>query len=168
MATRDASGETDLAPVTSPGDGLLHPIALGAIALLVLNDQVLKRVAPGLVTGKLSDVAGLVFFPLFLVALVEVGQSLLGNWRGPSHRVLIGACVATGIVFTLVKTTPLGEQVYEQGLGLLQWPFAALDAVLAGQALPTAYAVQSTQDATDLMTLPAVGVAYLVGRRRVN
>jgi hypothetical protein len=168
MEPRDAGGETDRAQVASPGDGLLDPVALGAIALLVLNDQILKRVAPGLLTGKLSDVAGLVFFPLFLVALVEVAQSLLGRWRGPSHRVLIVACVATGIVFMLVKTTPLGEQVYEQGLGLLQWPFAALDAVLAGRALPAAYAVQSTQDISDLVALPALALAYLVGRRRLN
>ena len=43
---------------------LATPIAIFAIALLVVNDHVLKLACPGLVTGKLSDFAGLMFFPL--------------------------------------------------------------------------------------------------------
>ena len=31
-----------------------------------MNDHVLKHACPGVVTGKLSDFAGLFFFPLFL------------------------------------------------------------------------------------------------------
>ena len=105
---------------------------------------------------------------MFLVALVEVTQSLRGRWRGPSHRVLIGAVVATGVVFILIKTTPVGEGVYEAGLGLLQWPFATLDAALAGRALPDLQPVTSTRDITDLVALPALFVAYLIGRSRVR
>ncbi|MCC6617494.1 MAG: hypothetical protein IT341_00485 [Chloroflexi bacterium] len=45
-----------------PADGLLHPVVLGAIGLLLLNDHVLKTTTPGFVTGKLSDFAGLAFF----------------------------------------------------------------------------------------------------------
>ena len=39
------------------------PPTLLALAVLVLNDHVLKQAAPGVVTGKLSDVAGLVLAP---------------------------------------------------------------------------------------------------------
>ncbi len=62
-----------------PGDALLQPLALGAIAVLLLNDHVFKAVAPGLVTGKLSDIAGLVFFPLLLVAVAELALARAGT-----------------------------------------------------------------------------------------
>ena len=104
---------------------------------------------------------------MFLVALVEVTQSLRALARtltqGPHRRGL-----ATGLVFILIKTTPVGEGVYEAGLGLLQWPFATLDAALAGRALPDLQPVTSTRDITDLLALPALFVAYLIGRSRVR
>ena len=46
------------APGASAGDGLLHPIALLAVALLLVNDHLLKAAAPGPLTGKLSDSPG--------------------------------------------------------------------------------------------------------------
>jgi hypothetical protein len=82
--------------------------------------------------------------------------------------VLIVAVVVTGLVFALIKTTPIGEGLYETGLGLLQWPFAALDAALTGRALPEPRPVQSTRDVTDLVALVALFVTYLIGRRRVQ
>jgi hypothetical protein len=39
---------------TRPGDLLMHPIAVLAVVVLVVSDRVLKPVAPGLLTGKLS------------------------------------------------------------------------------------------------------------------
>lgn len=50
----------------SRGDSLLHPVVLVAVVVLVLNDHWWKGVGPALVTGRLSDVAGLLFFPLLL------------------------------------------------------------------------------------------------------
>ena len=37
------------------GDLLLSPGALVGLAVLIGNDQILKRVAPGIVSGKASD-----------------------------------------------------------------------------------------------------------------
>lgn len=48
---------------------LSHPITFLSICLLLLNDHVLKQIAPSHLTGKLSDFAGLFFFP-FLLAIV--------------------------------------------------------------------------------------------------
>lgn len=45
------------------GERLLHPVLLIAIGTLVINDHLLKQSWPSLLTGKLSDVAGLSFFP---------------------------------------------------------------------------------------------------------
>jgi len=51
---------------------LRHPAWWSALALLVLNDHVLKGagVLPGALTGKLSDFAGLLVAPVLLAALV--------------------------------------------------------------------------------------------------
>ena len=51
---------------------MLHPLALISLVVLVLNDHLLKPLTPGWLTGKLSDVAGLLFFPFLLLALVDV------------------------------------------------------------------------------------------------
>jgi hypothetical protein len=55
-----------------PADGLLHPYPLVAILVLIVNDHWLKGLWPGPVTGKLSDMAGLAFFPLVPLGCWEV------------------------------------------------------------------------------------------------
>jgi hypothetical protein len=139
-----------------PGGALVHPIALGSIALLMVNDHVLKPTYGNWITGKLSDFAGLVFFPLLLVSVWELLRD-----RGPSRTALNVACVATATVFALVKTTALGSLAFQWGLGLAQWPFRAL----AGGSLAP---VSHVADPTDLIALPSVLVAWLVGRARVR
>lgn len=61
---------------------LCHPLVVSAVAVLLVNDHLLKGagVLPGVVTGKLSDVAGLFFFPILLVVLGRV------CWVGASSR----------------------------------------------------------------------------------
>jgi hypothetical protein len=86
-----------------PGGELLHPAALAAMVLLALNDHVLKGRAPGWLTGKLSDFAGLLFFPLLLTAGWNTARwALRRPWRLTS-RALVIAVVATGIGFTIWK-----------------------------------------------------------------
>src|SRR4030095_5695986 len=91
-----------------PGGALLHPVALLSIALLIVNDHFLKPTYSNWITGKLSDFAGLVFFPLLLVSAWE----LLRN-REPSRTALDVACVATAIGFTLAKTTTVGSLAFQ-------------------------------------------------------
>lgn len=133
------------------GAGLLHPGALISVAVLVLNDHLLKGAFPIFVTGKLSDLAGLAFFPLFLQAGLE--------WLGApvSRRVLAGACLATAAVFVGVKTVQAMHAVYEIGLGLLQFPFRALAGGAGGR-------VALQMDPTDLVAVPAVALAWRWGR----
>lgn len=60
---------------------LAHPYFTGALAVLALNDQVLKRVAPGLLTGKLSDFAGVFVAAVMLTALTarpRLSTSIIG------------------------------------------------------------------------------------------
>src|SRR5262249_52139727 len=94
----------------------VHPVALAAVALLAINDWMLKpRLGHGalgpatsIVTGKLSDVAGLVFAPVVLsaaIGLVLHAAARLGARIDPSlsRRRLIGCIAATGAAFAAVK-----------------------------------------------------------------
>src|SRR5215212_7688267 len=107
------------------GDGLLHPVVLGAIGLLLVNDQILKTRWPGLVTGKVSDFAGLVFAPILVIAATELLASGAARWRGPSRRAVIVATFVVGLGFAAVKLIPEAERGWELALGVVQWPFAA-------------------------------------------
>jgi hypothetical protein len=73
----------------------LHPLFWIALVVLLVNDHVLKQahVLPGLVTGKLSDFAGMLVAPVVLAAL-------LGS-RSRAGRMVAFACVAA--VFTAIK-----------------------------------------------------------------
>jgi hypothetical protein len=150
--------------MTRAGGGLLHPGALVAILVLVLNDHVLKQAFPGVVTGKLSDVAGLVFFPLALQATWELGLERCGRWSAPSRRTLVVAVVLTGIGFALANGP--GDALYRWGLGALQWPVRGGVAILRGGALPAIQPVAHVADLGDLLTLPALGIALRIGRSR--
>lgn len=138
---------------------LLHPVSLAAIALLVVNDHVLKAAWPGLVTGKLSDVAGLVFFPLFLAAVArELRPSL------PLRRTVVACALFTALGLAAIKLWPLAGDAYRVGLGALQWPFRALWALLHDHGLPALARVALTPDPTDLVAIPAVLIAVWLAR----
>ncbi|GAA3121815.1 hypothetical protein GCM10020001_047700 [Nonomuraea salmonea] len=42
---------------------LCHPVTVAGVLVLLVNDHLLKAAFPGVVTGKLSDVAGLLVAP---------------------------------------------------------------------------------------------------------
>jgi hypothetical protein len=147
----------------APGSALVHPITLTALFTLALNDHVLKRVCPGVVTGKLSDFAGVVLLPVFMHALIELAAARI--WRRPlsaaaGDRWLLGCVVVSLLAFGLPEVSPAAELVYRYGLGGAQWPFRALAALLAADALPDVRPVRATADVTDLLAVPMGIVAY--------
>jgi hypothetical protein len=148
------------------GDGLLRPLPLIAIALLVVNDHVLKSAMPGIVTGKLSDFAGLIFFPLLLVAIAEVASSLFGFPVVGSHRVLATAVVVTGVIFAAVQLVPLATDGYRIGLGFAQWAVTAPLHALGSAGLGSPWRASLVGDPTDLIALLALPIAFLDGMRR--
>lgn len=79
----------------------LRPWTAAAVVVLVLNDHLLKgaHVLPDIVTGKVSDFAGLFFFPILLACLAE---RLFGARRGLEAI----CCVATATFFSVLKTSP--------------------------------------------------------------
>jgi hypothetical protein len=126
----------------------MHPLTLAAVVLLVVNDWVLKPRWHGVVTGKLSDVAGLAFAPVLLSAVIGLGLHLLAKLGAPvdpslTRRRLLACCAATAAGFALVKLCP---------------PFAERVAALIG------HHAEFYPDWTDLLCIPFVLVALWIGR----
>ena len=169
--------DTDAAPSTAQarprgdggaGGGLLDPVVIASLALLVANDHVLKTLARGspwsLVTGKLSDIAGLVFLPVLILAAIEVIAALRGKYRGPSPRQADVVAVVIAALFVAMKTSEVFGEVYAWTLGALQWPARAIFATLRDTALPSWRPVAHIVDPTDVVAV--VGVAWVMWQTR--
>jgi hypothetical protein len=107
-----------MSPPLAPHRALLHPLWLSALAVLVLNDHVLKGsgLLPPLVTGKLSDFAGLLVAPALLAALVGV-RSSRGWW-------LAHAAVAT--VFSAIQLSPAAAGLWSRAMAELGAPWVTV------------------------------------------
>lgn len=130
-----------------PGKLLCHPAVLVAVAVVAINDHLLKGsgLLPGVVTGKLSDVAGLFFFPVLVAVLFYLAVRLAGLesrfWRRP--QVLVDAAVVVTVAgFTAVNVVEPVNAVAAQVWGVF------------------------TMDPTDLFCLPMVVVARQFALRR--
>lgn len=90
-----------------------HPIPLLAVVIMALNDHFLKWHYPSWWTGKLSDFAGIFFFPLFLCALINtVRHYLLRRSAWITRQQLLAAIVLTDIVFAGIKLNPTLADLY--------------------------------------------------------
>ena len=130
----------------------LHPVAIAAAVLLVVNDWVLKpSAAPAWLTGKVSDVAGLVIAPLVLTALVGLGLWIARRpdpWL--TRRRLAIAIALVGGVFAVVKLVPAAAARVA----------AAWDLVAPGARI--------VADPTDLVALPALAIAAWIGAQEIR
>lgn len=132
-------------------DLLLSPASVLSIAVLALNDHVLKTHTPGFITGKLSDFAGLYFFPFFVFALAALVRPTAGT-----TRCLGFACRATALLFVAINVSEAASDTYEQ--------------LVAGiwQLLQAPRRVHHVADMEDLIALPMVALAYVAGRSQLS
>jgi hypothetical protein len=137
-----------------PGDLLVRPPAVLALVTLILNDHVLKRSWPGLLTGKLSDIAGLVFLPLLIISIYELARAAARRpWRvGDRGVVVVAATVAIG--FAAIKLSTAVGSTYGDLLGWLRWP-------LMGHWSH----VVISDDPTDVVCTPGVIITWIESRR---
>lgn len=91
-----------------PPRALLHPLFGVALAVLALNDHVLKsaRVLPAFVTGKASDFAGLLVAQVVLTVIARARSRRAFAW--------ITALLAAG--FVALKTSSAVSTIYERAL----------------------------------------------------
>lgn len=120
----------------APQRALLHPVWLASLVLLALNDHWLKYAGllPDVVTGKLSDLAGLVVAPALFATLI----------RARTRRSLLLAHVAVGAVFSAIQLSSLAATTWS--------------ALMAGIGFPWII----TSDPTDLLALPMLAVSWRV------
>ena len=140
------------------GDYFLRPWTIAAVGLLLINDHVLKGRAPGVITGKLSDAAGLIVFPMLLTLTAESAGP--GRWK--RLRIAAWSALGTGIVFGCIKLVPGAADVYGTALGLVRWMLFSPGHLVSGAPLGRPRAVITTHDLSDLMMLPAVAVSYML------
>jgi hypothetical protein len=153
LAGEDGPGRTAL-----PLGEFLHPVPLVALVLLALNDHRWKGagVLPAAVTGKLSDFAGLLFFPLLLTALGDTlacFAARLTGWRldfSLRRWKVVAACVATAAVFVPLELSASYGRFYVETLGKIGFPS------------------QTTADLGDLWALLMLPVAGWLGFREVR
>jgi hypothetical protein len=122
-------------------------LPVAAVALFALNNFVLKRAWPGLVTGKLSDLLVCFFLPLFVSALLQ----RLSPRPGVAARVAAGI-VVTAAIFIAVKTSPVASHLLDRDIALLLQPLGL-------------HTAPNCVDVTDLCALPMLALAWLHARR---
>jgi len=143
-----------------PGAELCRPLPLAGLALMALNDHLLRVRWPGLVTGKISDLAVLLYLPGLLAAFAA---SLLLAWNalarrlgareldaGPTRARILAACFLSGLALVLLKLSPAARDLYVHAL-------AAIDFV---RERPR-YRLEL--DPTDLVALVVLPLAVLDG-----
>jgi hypothetical protein len=146
------------------GERLLRPLIIASVCVLVVNDHWLKAAYPGVVTGKLSDIAGLVFFPSFLQALWEMLCAGRGKAFEHSRRLLYGCSVLSVAGFVFVKLFPVGGSLYSVVLGAIHGvPKAIID--LAHLHLPELPRARLVQDPGDLLALPVAFLDFLLAKK---
>lgn len=122
----------------APSAAFTHPLFAIALITLVLNDHVLKGagVLPGVLTGKVSDVVGLLVAPAVLAWVARVRT--IRGWTL--------AHVAVGIGFSALELSPALVAAVERAAALIHLP------------------VRMWPDPTDLLALPSLAVSYVVLR----
>jgi len=140
---------------------LVRPLPVVALVVLVVNDHALKGsgLLPSVVTGKLSDFAGLFFFPLLLVTLSNLASSTTARlasrdaWAamGATTTQLAVACALTALLFSATKLSH----------GARDALVAILDVLYARTGLGRASVVV---DPSDLVALPMIALAFWWGQ----
>ncbi len=148
-------------PVSLSWSTFVSPLSLGALAVMVVNGAWLQRAFPNFLTGKISDVAVLFFFPFFLMALLNTGKALEALISGskriaePSLQKLKRTIAFTALVFILLQISPTFVRYYLGVLGDMN-------------VFPWMKSFRYTPDLTDLLTLPTLIFTYFYGRRRIK
>jgi hypothetical protein len=128
------------------------PWFVGALAVLLVNDHILKAAAPALITGKLSDFAGLVMAPILIVGTIEFASG-----RRQGQRAAWGVALSVAAVFASIKLHPGAADTYRTIMGSIL-------------GLANGFPIQQVNilhvaDPWDLVALPAVAVAPLLAGR---
>jgi hypothetical protein len=117
-----------------PERAFLHPLWVGSLVLLVVNDHFFKGagILHDIATGKLSDVAGMLVAPALLAAIAGVR----------TRRGLLAAHAAVAVVFAALEVSPLAARFAEHAMTAAGVPW------------------KLWPDLTDLLALPCLALSW--------
>ncbi|MEM6990708.1 MAG: hypothetical protein AAF721_09430 [Myxococcota bacterium] len=133
---------TSSTPPMAPRRALVHPLWLGSLAVLALNDHVLKGagILPDFATGKISDLAGMLVAPLLLAVVLGAR----------SRRMWLAAHAAVALVFGAIQIIPAAVTAWSAAMAAVGSPWLI------------------TPDPTDLIALPVLLVSAWFYPRVMN
>jgi hypothetical protein len=134
---------------------LIHPALLVALVLWLANDHFGKAAYPGWLSGKASDIASLIVFPLVPIAALDLWRARAGT-PPPGAGWIAGWVIATGAVMATINLFDWAAIGYRWGLAAAQWPLRAGYESMLGHGVPGLHPVRLIMDPTDLWTLPAL------------
>jgi hypothetical protein len=158
----DRSSKIDL-----PVEEFFGWLPLGALVLMALNDHVLRLRFPGVVTGKLSDFAVLLFFPSLLTAAFDTvlflahhaARACSGGRLSLPYRLtrwkVVASVVLSGLILAGINLSPVLHD------GLLR-AMARLDVLGLFEGF------RYTMDPTDLAAMIVLPVSLWWGFRAVR
>ena len=134
-----------------------HPVFTGAVAVLAVNDHILKRRWPGPVTGKLSDIAGVVVVAILLSVLVRRRAALATTAAGFVALKSIPAVAAAAApalggvtrtdptdIVALLALVPLWVWLQDGGDGVRRASSSGRRALAAAGVVAAVYATTAT------------------------
>ena len=138
-----------------PGGCLLGQWPALAAAALAFNVYYLRVHHPGLVSGKLSDLAINFLLPLLIVAAAEWLMAGVALARGREPRNLgargrLLACAVSALYFALLQIVPSFVELHAHVASFLDFPFGG------GRTF-----TRNVADAPDLLTLVTTAAAYV-------
>ena len=136
-------------------DFLLSGTFLASLALLLLNDFVLKPFFPGPVSGIHSDLAGMVYFPVFLVGVAELVAWIIPGRPLARPSWFVASTVFVAASFLVVKYTTIGHDFYAETLQPVAGLITPVDLGTVG----------ASSDPWDLLALLLTPVPIWLGRR---
>ncbi len=119
-----------------PQRAFTHPMWWIAVALLVINDHLLKgaHMLSVEITGKLSDFAGLMVAPVLIAVLLQAR----------SRRAFLATHLLVGVTFSTINLSPSAAKLFATATTVTPWPW------------------DITVDPSDLIALPMLGISWLL------
>lgn len=146
----------------SPLEGLTSPGTIAAIFLLALNDHILKGSGfPSFLTGKLSDFAGLYFFPFLLCAIWNLILSFWNRFAKNSSLPLWDVGLSQGKVLTMILLTGFLFAGVKASTAVNDFFVSLLGKLLAGH-------YRFVQDPTDLIALFVLPLVYSNAKKALS
>ena len=147
-----------------PGDCIRHPVCVFMLWLWLLNDHLFKVIWGNALTGKLSDISGLVVFPLMFVATYEMICAFRQKTVTHLLPVMWFSLGISALIMILINMSDWSADFCRVGLGVLQWPFRCLWSL----SIVPVQEVYLTMDPTDLWTLCALIIPYNIVFSRIK